>query len=85
MLLGCTLEISLYALYDWYKKMVLGPSEGFPYQKKRLGWWLGVAEASIHMMAYYTQKDTGKVMQLGHQESEDMILVSFSHVWGRAT
>jgi hypothetical protein len=42
----------------WYHE----PIAQFPYVKKLLGRWLGVAECSIDIMAYYILTATGKVI-----------------------
>ena len=60
---GDTPDISAYAMFGWYEPVwYLDPSKDFPNETKMLGWWLGVSESSIDVMAYYILTKTGKVI-----------------------
>ena len=60
---GYTPDISPYAQFDWYEYIwYYDPVAQFPYEKKLLGRWLGVAECSIDIMAFYILTETGKVI-----------------------
>jgi hypothetical protein len=60
---GHTPDISPYAQFDWYEYIWYhDPVASFPYEKKLLGRWLGVAECSIDVMAFYILTASGKVI-----------------------
>jgi hypothetical protein len=60
---GSTPDISQYAQFDWYEAVYYyDPQAGFPLERKRLGRWIGVAEVSTDVMAFYILADTGKVV-----------------------
>ena len=60
---GTTPEISPYSLFDWYEPVSYwDPQNQFPFEKKRFGRWLGVAEVSTDVMAFYVLTETGKVV-----------------------
>jgi hypothetical protein len=60
---GSTPDISPHTQFDWYEYVWYHePIAQFPYDKKLLGRWLGVAECSIDIMAYYILTATGKVI-----------------------
>ena len=47
---GNTPDISLYAQFDWYEYVwYYDPVVQFPFEKKLLGRWLGVAESSTNI------------------------------------
>lgn len=59
--LGSTPDISAYSMFDWYEPVwFYEPEAKFPYEKKCLGMWIGVEEASVDLMAFRILKDTGK-------------------------
>jgi len=59
--LGSTPDILVYSMFDWYQPVgFYEPEAKFPYEKKCLGMWIGVEEASVDLMAYCILKDTGK-------------------------
>ena len=61
--LGSTVDISSYAQFNWYKYVwYLKPKALFPYEKKCLGRWLGIAEVSIDVMASYILTESGTVV-----------------------
>jgi Reverse transcriptase (RNA-dependent DNA polymerase) len=60
---GSTPDISAHALFDFYEPVYyMDPARQFPFEKKRLGFVLGVYEATIDEMAYYILGDKGKVV-----------------------
>ena len=61
--LGDTPDISQYAQFDWYQAVhYYDPTAQFPDDKNLLGRWVGVAEVSINLMAFYILTETGKVV-----------------------
>ena len=61
--LGSTPDISQYAQFDWYEPvMYWDPVAGFPHEQKLLGRWVGVAEVSTDLMAFYILTKTGKII-----------------------
>ena len=61
--LGSTPDISNYAQFDWYEPVwYMDPTAQFPGEKKLLGRWLGVAQVSIDIMAFFILQGTGKVV-----------------------
>jgi len=61
--LGSTPDISQYAQFDWYEPVLYwDPVGAFPHEQKLLGRWLGVAEVSTDLMAFYIMTKTGKVI-----------------------
>jgi len=61
--LGSTPDISPYGMFDWYQPVwYMEPEAKFPHEKKCLGLWIGVAEASVDLMAYRILKGTGKTV-----------------------
>jgi hypothetical protein len=58
-----TPDISPYAMFDWYQPVYyLTPTISFPYEKKILGRWLGVAKNCTDEMAYTVLWMNGVVM-----------------------
>ena len=61
--LGSTPDISQYAQFDWYEPVLYwDPVGNFPHEQKLLGRWIGVAEVSTDLMAFYILTKTGKVV-----------------------
>jgi hypothetical protein len=61
--LGSTPDISQYAQFDWYEPVLYWDPVGtFPHEQKLLGRWLGVAEVSTDLMAFYLLTKTGKTI-----------------------
>ena len=61
--LGTTPDISAYAQFDWYELVrYYTPTPGFPYERKCVGRWLGVAEACVDSLAFNILSDTGKIL-----------------------
>ena len=61
--LGSTPDISQYAQFDWYKPVLYwDPVGAFSHEQKLLGRWLGVAEVSMDLMAFYILTKTGKIV-----------------------
>ncbi|KAI2511643.1 Reverse transcriptase (RNA-dependent DNA polymerase) [Fragilaria crotonensis] len=61
--LGCTPDISQYAQFDWYEPvMYWDPVGSFPFEQKLFGRWIGVAEVSTDLMAFYILTRSGKVI-----------------------
>jgi hypothetical protein len=61
--LGSTLDISQYAQFNWYEPVLYwDPVGSFPHEQKLLGRWIGVAEVSTDLMAFYILTKTGKVV-----------------------
>ncbi|KAL7579433.1 hypothetical protein ACA910_014097 [Epithemia clementina (nom. ined.)] len=51
--LGSTPDISPQALFDWYQPVYYRtPTLEFPFEKKLIGCWLGIADDCIDDMAY---------------------------------
>jgi hypothetical protein len=62
---GYTPDISPYTQFDWYEYYHVwyhDPVPQFPFEKKLLGRWLGVAESSTDIMAFYILTKTSKVI-----------------------
>jgi hypothetical protein len=60
---GSTPDISQYAQFGWYEPVYYyDPQARFPSERKRLVRWIGVAEVSTEVMAFYILADTGKVV-----------------------
>jgi hypothetical protein len=61
--LGSTPNISQYSKFDWYEPVLYwDPVGAFPHEQKLLGRWLGVAEVSTDLMAFYILTKTGKII-----------------------
>ncbi|KAI2503958.1 Reverse transcriptase (RNA-dependent DNA polymerase) [Fragilaria crotonensis] len=61
--LWCFCDISQYAQFDWYEPVLYWDPVGtFPHEQKLLGRWLGVAEVSTDLMAFYLLTKTGKII-----------------------
>ena len=61
--LGSTPDISQYAQFDWYEPVYYwNPTKEFPFERKLLGRWIGVAQVSIDVMAFYILTESGKVV-----------------------
>jgi hypothetical protein len=61
--LGLTPDISQYSQFDWYEPVLYwDPVGAFPHEQTLLGRWLGVAEVSTDLMAFYILTETGKIM-----------------------
>ena len=61
--MGSTPDISQYAQFNWYEPVYYyEPTAQFPDNKNLLGRWVGVAEASTNVMAFYILTGTGKVL-----------------------
>ena len=61
--LGSTPDISQYSQFDWYEPVLYwDPVGAFPYEQKLLGRWLGVADLSTELMAFYILTKTGKII-----------------------
>ena len=61
--LGPTPDISQYAQFDWYEPVLYWDPVGrFPHEQKLLGRWIGVAEVSTDLMAFYILTKAGKVV-----------------------
>lgn len=61
--LGSTPDISAYAQFDWYEPVFYHePVPTFPYQKKRIGYWIGVEECTVDVMASRILTNTGHVV-----------------------
>ena len=60
--MGTTPDISLYLLFDWYQVVWYhDPIAQFPYEKKKLGRWLGLSDEEYHDVGTYyvlTEKGT---------------------------
>ena len=60
---GSTPDISAYAMFDWYEPVWYhDPHKQFPFEKKLLGRWIGVAEVTLDLMAYYILTQSGTVV-----------------------
>jgi hypothetical protein len=60
---GLTPDISQYAQFDWYEPVLYwDPVDVFPHEQKLLGRWLGVADVSIDLMAFFNLTKTGKII-----------------------
>jgi hypothetical protein len=60
---GSSPDISSYGQFDWYEPVYFwDPVKGFPYEKKRIGRWIGVAENYTDIMAFYILTESGKVI-----------------------
>ena len=60
---GSTPDISAYAMFDWYQPVWFhDPVPTFPFQKKMLGYFLGVEECSVDLMAFRILKSNGHVV-----------------------
>lgn len=61
--LGSTPDISAYALFDWYKPVFYhDPVPTFPYQKKSIGYWIGIEECTVDVMASRILTSSGNVV-----------------------
>ena len=61
--LGSTPDITPFALFDWYQVVYYyEPIPDFPYERKSLGRWLGVADTTIDLMAYFILTKAGQVI-----------------------
>jgi hypothetical protein len=61
--LGSTPDTSQYAQFDWYEPILYwDPLGNFLHEQKLLGRWIGVAEVSTDLMAFYILTETGKVV-----------------------
>jgi hypothetical protein len=59
---GSTLDISSYAMFDWYQPIYYyNPVIGYSQEKKVIGGWLDVAEDCNNVMAYVVSAGKGKV------------------------
>ena len=59
---GSTPDISAYAMFDFFQPVWhYTPTGEFPYQRKKLGYFLGVYEASIDEMAFHILVESGSV------------------------
>ena len=60
---GRTPDISEYAQFDWYKDVWYWDSaKSFPFEKKRIGKWLGVADNCTEVMAFNILAPSGAVI-----------------------
>lgn len=60
---GTTPDISPLALFDFYQPVYYRmPHVDFPYEKKLIGRWLGLAESSTDDMAYYILGASGRII-----------------------
>jgi len=60
---GQTPDISEYAQFDWYENVYyMDPAKDFPFEKKTLGKWLGVATNCTQKMTFFVLGPKGKVV-----------------------
>ena len=61
--MGSTPDVSTYAMFDWYQYVYYWtPTAQFPFQKKELGRWVGVAENYTDVYSYYILKANGELV-----------------------
>ena len=60
---GSTPDITAHALFDWYSPVwYWDPVPTFPFQKKCLGYWIGIEDCSVDVMAYRILNPKGNVV-----------------------
>ena len=60
---GSTPDISPYAMFDFFEKVYYSmPVEEFPYEKRCVGYWIGVAENCVDDMAMIVLTSNGRVV-----------------------
>ena len=57
---GSTIDISAYAMFDWYQDVFYyEPRNQFPYQRKHVGKWLGMADVATDSLCYWILPKSG--------------------------